>query len=286
MPLFHVALLAALRGLTEALPVSCSGHQVLAGIWLDESAPGAALEPVLDLGTALGLLAVARRRLAGALGEGVRAVSRPTLFRGSSAAHDAAVLAIGTVVSLITGALVTPSVEMWSASPTATGVGLCVTGLALASTAMIPRGGAPLRAAGPSFIGGDGAVLVGVALGLAMFPRASRVGAALTLLLWMGVKPDRAVDLAYLLAVPALLVAFARGAAGRAGGAGWAGRDATGLHAGTVALGLVLAFVGVAMASEVLRSLAARRRVGVLALWTIPAGLAMLAYARALPLPS
>jgi undecaprenyl-diphosphatase len=273
MPLFHVALLAALRGLTEALPVSCSGHQVVAGIWLDEGAPAAALESVLALGAALGLLAVARRRLAGALGEGVRAVSRPTLFRGSSAAQDAAVLATGTVVSLITGALVTPSVEMWSASPTATGVGLCVTGLALASTAMIPRGGAPLRAAGPSLVGG---VIVGVALGLAIFPGASRVGAALTLLLWMGLKPDRAVDLAYLLAVPALLIAFARGVGG----------DATGLHAGTVALGLVLTFVGVAVASEVLRSLAARRRVGVLALWTIPLGLAMLAYARALPLPS
>jgi undecaprenyl-diphosphatase len=271
---FHVVLLAALRGLTEGLPVSRSGHEVVARLWLDEGAPATALEPVVHLGTALGLLAVARRRLAAALGEGVRAVSRPRLFRGSSSAHDAAVLAIGTVVSVITSVLVTPSVEMWSASPTATGVGLCVTGLALASTALVPRSVGPLRLHVPGLSWG-GSVIVGVALGLAMFPGASRVGAALTLLLWMGVKPDRAVDLAYLLAVPPLLVAFARGAGGHPG-----------LSTGTLALGLALAFAGVAVASEVLRSLAERRRIGVLALWTIPLGLAMLAYARALPLPS
>jgi undecaprenyl-diphosphatase len=274
MPLFHVALLAILRGLTEALPVSRSGHEAVARLWLDESAPATALESVLHLGAALGLLAMTRQRLAAALGEGVRAVSRPMLFRGSSSAHDAAVLAIGTVVSMVTLALVTPSVEMWSASPTATGVGLCVTGLSLASTAMVPRGGGPLRlrARGPSW---GGSVIVGVALGLAIFPGASCVGAALTLLLWMGVKPDRAVDLSYLLAVPALLVAFARSAGGHAG-----------LPTGTVALALMLAFVGAAVASEVLRFLAERRCIGVLALWTIPLGLAMLAYARALPLPS
>lgn len=285
MPPFDVALLAALRGLTEALPVSRSGHEVVLGLWRDESAPATALEPAIQLGVVLGLLVVARRRLAGALGEGVRAVARPTLFRGSPPAHDAVVLAVGTVAGMITAALVTPSVEMWSASPTATGVGLCVTGLALASTALMPRSVAPqkLRTVGPAAFG----VISGVGLGLAIFPGASRVGAVLTLLLWMGVKPDRAVDLAYLLAVPALLVAFARGAGDRAAGLGASSPAVMSrLPAGTAALGLVLAFVGVAVASEVLRSLAERRRLGVLALWTIPLGIAMLAYAHALPLPS
>ncbi len=284
VPLFHLAVLAALQGLTEALPVSRSGHEVVARLWLDQGAQAAALEAVLHLGTALALAFAARRRLFAALGDGVRAVSRPTLFRGSPSAHDAAVLVVGTVTSLTAGAIVAPHVEMWSESPTATGMGLCLTGLALASTALVPRPSGPLRlrtgvavgarneAPGPSLAG---AVMVGLAVGLAAFPGGSRVGAALTLLLWLGVKPGRAVDLSLLLTVPPLLVAFGRGAGHRPG-----------LPAGSVALGLLLAFVGAAFAGEVVRGLAERRRLGTLALWTIPLGLALLAYARALPLPS
>jgi undecaprenyl-diphosphatase len=115
--------------------------------------------------------------------------------------------------------------------------------------------------------------MVGMAQGLAVFPGASRVGAALTLLLWMGVKPARAVELSFLLAVPALLAAFFQQAAGGLGGAA----------PSLIVLGAVLAFVGAATASEVLRALSDRRRVAWLALWTIPLGLATIAYARALP---
>lgn len=282
MPLLDVAVLAALQGLTEALPVSRSGHAVVARLWLEPGPRAAALEAVLHLGTAAALVLVARRRLLGALGDGVRAVSRPTLFQGSSAANDAVVIVVGTVVSLIAGSLIAPRVEMWSESPTATGVGLCVTGLALASTLLIPRPSGPLRLRGAAGPRGEapgpslaGSVLVGMAVGLAAFPGASRVGAALTLLLWMGVKPGRAVDLAFLVSAPTLVLAFARGA----------GQPAA-LPGGTITLGLVLAFVGAALASEILRALAERRRLAALALWTIPLGLATLAYARALPLPS
>jgi undecaprenyl-diphosphatase len=274
VPVFHLAILAALQGLTEALPVSRSGHEAVARLWLDGSAPlTAALAAILHLGTALGLAVVARRRLLAALGEGLRAVTRPTRLRDSPAVHDAVLLAVGTAVSLTVDALVSPRVERWNDSPTATGVGLCVTGLALAGAALAPRPARSVDAlpVAPWLAG----VVAGVALGVASFPGGSRVGAALTLLLWMGVKPGRAVDLAFLLTVPTLIVAFARRAPG--------GGD---LEAGTVALGLVLAVVGAAVGCELLRSLAERRRVGVLALWTIPLGLATIAYAHALPLPA
>ena len=70
-----LAVLAALQGATEALPVSRSGHLVVARLWLDAGPSGAAFEAILHVGTALGLVVVARRRLLGALGEGVRAVA-------------------------------------------------------------------------------------------------------------------------------------------------------------------------------------------------------------------
>jgi undecaprenyl-diphosphatase len=271
MPLSHVAVLAVLQGAAEALPVSGSAHGVVARIWLDQEPAAGRLDVAILVGTALGLAAAARRRLFAALGEGVRAIARPALFKGSAAAHDAAVLGIGGLVSLLAGAAALPRVELWSQSPSAAGAGLIVTGLALASTLLAT--GMRVRPAGPrpSFAG---AVVVGVAHGLAVFPGASRVGAALTLLLWTGVRPERAVDLALLLTVPALLLAATR-VPGNASGAD--------LDAGLFTLGLVLAFVAAVFASEALRALAERRRVGALALWTIPLGLAMLAYAHALP---
>ncbi|MFT3766326.1 MAG: undecaprenyl-diphosphate phosphatase [Minicystis sp.] len=270
MPLFHVAVLAVLAGVTEALAVSPSGHGVVARLWLDPGAVPAKIEAFIALGAALGLLLAARRRFAGAIGEGVRAVARPALFGASLPAQDALTLLVGSTVSVLVSYVTLPRVSMWMASPTATGLGLCASGLALASTGLVARVAGPDGPMSQRRASLSGAVIVGVAHGLAVFPGASRVGAALTVLLWIGVRPTRAVDLATLLTVPALLGTFLRGAH-------------AGVGTATIALTISLAFLGALVAGEVLRGLAFRRRVGVLALWTIPLGLAMLAYARALP---
>lgn len=268
MPLLAVAVLAALSGIAEALAVSPSGHAAVARLWIEPA--GARAEAVIALGTAIGLIVAGWPRLRAALGEGVRAVARPAVFGGSVGAHDARTLLIASGASLAVGLGTVPRAAAWAGSPTAAGLGLCVTGLALGSTWLAPRlgfGEAPRSSPGPSLAG---AALVGLAHGLAVFPGASRVGAALTVLLWIGVRPSRAVDLALLLTAPSLLVTFARGAAG-------------GLGAGTVALALIITFVTTVLASEGLGALVVRRRQGALALWTIPLGLALLAYARALP---
>ena len=161
---------------------------------------------MLLLGIALGLAAAARRRLVAVL----RAFAHPELFSTSPDARDAAVLTIGCGVSLTVTFLVMPRVELWGEPPAATGIGLLVTGLALASTLLARRhpDGAPglrfaptPRPTAPSL---PAAALVGLVHGLAVFPGASRVGAALILLLWMGVRPSRAIDLAFLLTVPSL----------------------------------------------------------------------------------
>jgi undecaprenyl-diphosphatase len=276
MPLLHVALLAVLQGLAEVLPISRSGHEVVARLWLDAGASAVALEGLLHIATAAAFLASARRRLAAACADGVRAIARPAMFAASPGAQDAAVIVVASAVSLITGSIAEPRVEMFRESPTATGVGLIVSGLAIASTALAPRAPASWAAkgaaSGPSLAG---AMVVGISHGIAVFPGASRVGAALALLLWMGVRPRRAVELAFLITVPALLLAFARGLAAR-----------NAVETGTIVLGVVLAHVAAMIGSESLRSLADRRRVARLALWTIPLGLAMLAYARALRAPS
>jgi undecaprenyl-diphosphatase len=271
MALVEVTLLAALQGLSEALPVSRSGHEVVARLWERGSADAIALEGLLHLGTAAAFATVTRRTLVAAIAEGARALVRPTLFVTSPAAREAAVVVLAAVASGVTSALVVPYVETWNESPAATGIGLCLSGAALASLSQIPR---DLRglARGPTL---PAAVLVGIAHGLAAFPGASRVGAALTMLLWLGVRAGRAIDLALLITIPSLVVAFARAALAHPSVPG-----------GAVALGLAIAFFAAVFGCEALRWLAERRRIPALALWTIPLGLAMLAYAHALAAPS
>lgn len=277
MPLPQVVILAALQGLAEALPISSPAHGAVARLWMEMGAPSPVLAAVLQLGAALGLMVAARRRLLAVL----RAFAHPEHFGTSPDARDAAVLTLGVGVSLTVSLLVSPRVELWGEPPAATGLGLLLTGLGLASTALargLPEG--PARrapAAPPTAPSLPAAALVGLIHGLAIFPGASRVGAALVLLLWLGVRPARAIDLAFLLSVPTLLLRVVQGL-GR-GGAGGA------LDNGTLASGLLFAFLAALLAAALLHRLGERRRVGALALWLVPLGLALLAYARALPGP-
>jgi undecaprenyl-diphosphatase len=268
LPLYEVTLLAGIQGLSEALPVSRSGHDAVAWLWLEPGRRAATLEGLLHLGTASALLVAARQRLARALGEGLRAIARPALLRTSPPAHDAAALVLAACASLVVRIVLRPFVELWSSAPIAIGFGLVVTGFALASTRLAPR---PHTDAPSLPLAG----LLGLGHGLGALPGASDVGAALVLLAWMGVRASRALDFALALSALTLLAAF-----GEAARAAW--RSGTGLGAGSIALGLVTAFLGATVAAGLLRSLVARRRLPLLALWVVPLGFATLAYARVL----
>src|SRR5262245_50745299 len=139
MPLLQVVVLAALQGLAEALPISRSGLNAVARLWIEPAGGAARLEALLHLGTALALGFACRRRLFGVLGEGVRAIARPSLFRASPGARDAALLTLGCLISLAVTPIASPFVESFEAAPTAAGLGLIMTGLALSSTLLAPR---------------------------------------------------------------------------------------------------------------------------------------------------
>ncbi|WP_235879756.1 undecaprenyl-diphosphate phosphatase [Polyangium aurulentum] len=269
LPLYEVTLLAGIQGLAEALPVSRSGHDAVAWLWLEPGRRAATLEGLLHLGTASALLVAARQRLLAALGEGLRAIARPALLRTSPPAHDAATLVIAACASLVVRVVLRPFVELWSPAPIALGVGLVITGFALASTRFAPR---PHTDAPSLPLAG----LLGLGHGLGALPGASDVGAALVLLAWMGVRASRALDLALGLSALTLLAAF-----GEAAAAAW--RGGTGLATGAVTLGLVTAFLGATIAAGLLRALLARKSLPLLALWVVPLGFATLAYARVLP---
>ena len=58
MPIWQVILLGLIEGLTEFLPVSSTGHLLLAGHFLGFHSPGKTFEVLIQLGAILAILTV------------------------------------------------------------------------------------------------------------------------------------------------------------------------------------------------------------------------------------
>lgn len=266
MSLHFVLLLAGIQGLSEALPISRSGHDAVAWIWLDPGPNGAHLEHCLHFATASALLFATRRRLFAAASAGLLAVTRPTLFRSSAPAHDAAVLVIAACTSFLARTLINDFAAPWKSTPVAIGFGLLFTGLLLGTTSLVDKE----RQDEPSI---PFAVLLGLGQGMAALPGGSEMGAALVLLAWMGTKNELALDLAMILsAIPLLLDGFQ-----------WfsQGMDGFELSLPLLLMAMMTAFLGTTVAIRGTRYLLEKRALALAACWTVPLGLATLAYARA-----
>jgi undecaprenyl-diphosphatase len=266
--LADVVVLAAVQGAAEVLPVSGTGHGAAARMWLGPDQEALAMAGALHLATAAAVVLATRQRLAAALGEGMRAIARPALLKQSPAARDGLLVAVGAAISLATAAALRTFVELWAEAPIALGLGLVVTGTALASTALAPQATGGTRAKAPSPLGMAAA---GLAHGIGVAPGASRLGAALVVLLWLGVRPARALELALMMTAPALIAEGIRALGPPAGAAD------------VLIAGLLVAFLSASLAASTLRFLVERRLTGALSLWVVPLGLATVAYARALP---
>jgi undecaprenyl-diphosphatase len=254
----EAVLVAALRGASEVLPISSLGQMEALRIVFGGplSASGAVHFAVV------GALAIAlRRRLRVVLGGGLRAIARPTLIRTSPGAYGAAIIVLASLAS----GIVRVALGARAGSPTTVGLGLFLTGIALASTSLTKRG----TLDGPAH---GGAIVVGLAHGLGVLPGGSSVAGALVVLLWLGVRGARAVELALILTMVPLIAAIIRSPLGASDSP-----VSLELLASTLA-----AFAGALVAVAALRALAARSRVAWLAAWLLPMGAATLFYGRAL----
>jgi undecaprenyl-diphosphatase len=266
-PFGDAALLGLLQGVTEFLPVSSSGHLALAEILFGIEQGGLTLNVMLHAGTLVATLLVLRRRVMIAALEGASALLRPSRFRTTPGGRDALVVIVASLPTAIIGLALRDLVEIWTHSPLVVGLGFVITALLLASTRWVHSGDDEA----PSAVG---ALLIGIAQGLAVLPGISRSGSTITLALWLGVRPDRAFELSMLMSLPAVLGAvlleLPRAAAAPAGAV-------AGIVGATVALASGIA------ALVVLRRLVVGGHFAWFALWVLPLALATLALARAWP---
>lgn len=189
MTWLDAVILGLLQGLAEFLPVSSSGHLVLAQAILDVKQPGVSFEIVVHLGSLLAILIYFRSRL----GKLVRSLFDRSL---QSERKVVGYLILATVPAGVVGVLLEDFFEEAFAQPVYAGWMLIVTAFILISTRWATRRSRDLT--------WSPALLMGFAQALAILPGISRSGSTISAGLHAGIKPSVAAEFSFLLAIPAI----------------------------------------------------------------------------------
>ena len=183
-------ILGAVQGLTEFLPISSSGHLVLAERILGLDPPGILLEALLHLGTLLAILLVFRHDLL--------RLARSFVRKGEER-NETVRLLVGTLPIAVFGFLLQKRIESAFASTFIVGICFLINGgiLCIAEWS--------IKRAHRSRTTLADALLIGLAQAAALLPGISRSGATISTGLLRGITGRAAARFSFLLAVPAVL---------------------------------------------------------------------------------
>jgi undecaprenyl-diphosphatase len=201
MSILIAALLGAVQGITEFLPVSSSAH-----LLLGRAVFGWGEEPfglVFDVATHLGTLVATVIYFRDDLVAMVLAV--PRMFTDAPEARLMRLVAIGTIPIVIVGLLFSDWIEAHARLPVVTIVTLSVGALGLLLVERLSP-----RTRGVDDLTPVDATAFGVAQAAALIPGLSRSGSTITLGMLLGVRRDAAARFTFLLGIPAVVAAVGK----------------------------------------------------------------------------
>jgi len=197
--LWAVALiLGALEGLTEFLPVSSTGHLIIAGHllgWTDDTSK--AFKIFIQLGAILAVCWIYRARLL-RLGRGI--ASEPVEQR--LALH----LLVAFLPAAVLGVLFHGLIKSVLFGPLTVAAALVAGGIAIL---VIERRDRPPTTHSIDALDAQLALKLGLAQALALFPGVSRSGATIIGGLWLGLSRPAAAEFSFFLAIPTMFAATA-----------------------------------------------------------------------------
>ncbi len=202
MDFFQALVLGIVQGLTEWLPVSSSGHLVIAQRLMGLELP-VAFDVLLHLGTLLAVIVFFRSDIAAILKSLLRPGMKNPDFR------MAVMVVAGSIPTALIGFVFLGFFESLFLSTEAVGIGLIITGALLLLTRL-----SRLFRYGPGKPGSDKeheepdfkrAGLIGVFQGIAIAPGISRSGSTISAALMSGMKKEAAFKYSFLLSIPAVL---------------------------------------------------------------------------------
>ncbi|MFH2054823.1 MAG: undecaprenyl-diphosphate phosphatase [bacterium] len=194
------ALLGLVQGASEFLPISSSGHLVIAQGLMGVDGTNIYLEVALHLGTLLAVVAYFRRDLLDLIGGTLGYLLGKREAENTAQFKLCILLILGTIPVAIGGLLLKDFFESAFEAPQLTGVMLLVTAAVLLGTRFVktPNGGlSPLKA-----------LLIGAAQLVSVMPGISRSGSTIAAALYLKVEPLRAARFSFLLSIPAVTAAF------------------------------------------------------------------------------
>ncbi|MBS3982422.1 MAG: undecaprenyl-diphosphate phosphatase [Dethiobacter sp.] len=184
-------LLGILQGFTEFLPVSSSGHLVIAQDLLGVKKQGILFEVMVHFGTLLSVLWVFGSDI-------VRIATRFT--REKQERHFAFMLLLGIIPTGLMGFFFRDLFMRFYESTLLTGLMLLITGCILYTLPYLKPG-----VKSEQTISATDALMVSLAQGLAIIPGLSRSGLTITAALWRGMDRETAVRFSFLVTIPVIL---------------------------------------------------------------------------------
>lgn len=203
MTWWEAALLGLLQGLTEFLPVSSSGHLVLAQyiLGIDVGVDGVTFEVFVHFGTVLSILTVYRRDVSKMILAVIEVIPRPSTateaYRVDESFRTAMLILLTLIPTGIVYVLFRDMLEAAFGNPRLVCVMLIVTGVLLLLTLVRrhPNGDVnPLKA-----------LVIGLAQAAAMIPGISRSGSTICTAMYQNVEPVRAANFSFLMLLPVVL---------------------------------------------------------------------------------
>ncbi|MFS0671986.1 undecaprenyl-diphosphate phosphatase [Ornithinibacillus sp. 179-J 7C1 HS] len=189
--------LGLLQGFTEPIPISSSGHLILAQDILGVGQPGLSFEAIVNFGSLIAVIMVYFKDIVRLIKNGFHYITTrdPEV---KSDFHFILMLIVATIPTGIIGVLFEDSIEKLT-RPYLVGITLLITGIAL----WIIRN---LRGKkGDKQITVKDAVIVGLAQSVALFPGISRSGATIVASMLLGMKQETALRFSFLLYIPVSL---------------------------------------------------------------------------------
>lgn len=197
MDLFSAAVLGVVQGLTEFLPVSSSGHLILARAFFgwDPGRFGIPFDAACHVGTLLAVLAYFRADVAQLL------TAAPGALSGRDGEWErlGRLIIVGTIPVVIVGGLFGDQIEAQIRTPLVVAINLIIGGVGLIWVERIGR-----QARDANSLGYGEALAIGIAQAAALAPGLSRSGSTLIVSMFQGLRRDTAARFVFLMSLPAV----------------------------------------------------------------------------------
>ncbi len=211
MTFLEAVLLGILQGLTEFLPVSSSGHLVLAQTFLGLKEPLVFFDVMLHVGTLAAVLVVYRDAIWKLTIGGLSTLTDIQFWRKPKSTFNAStdlkfvwLILLGSIPTGVIAVLFKTELESFFHEVRLVSVMLILTGVTL-QLPRLRKQEADSADDSTEKLRAWHAPLIGIAQGCAITPGISRSGTTISLALFLGVPAKTAAEYSFLLSIPAIL---------------------------------------------------------------------------------